>query len=116
MKDTLFSATVMAQLKKLWLPVHVLIPKTLGLEDVSMALCEQVITIDKSQICLYVGVLGQVSFAKVMVATLISLGFMPVERRRQITRESLLPIWAARSPYHTMFTHFSKPLADFRGP
>ncbi len=84
---TLIVIPLTTQLKKLWLPVHVLIPKMLGLDDVSMALCEQVITIDKAQICSYVGVLGQVSFAKVMVATLISLGFMPVERRRQLTRE-----------------------------
>ena len=84
---TLIVVPLSTQLKKLWLPVHVRVPKMLGLDEISMALCEQITTIDKSQIVSFVGTLGRDTFSKVMVATLISLGFMPVGYRYQSGKE-----------------------------
>ena len=84
---TLIVVPLTTQIKKLWLPTHVRLPKMLGLEEVSMALCEQITTIDKSQVIKFIGTLGRVTFSRVQVSTLISLGFMPVERRREAERE-----------------------------
>lgn len=75
---TLIVIPVSTQLKKLWLPVHVIIPKAVGLEEMSMALCEQIVTIDKSQVKSYVGMLGKDTLTQVLTASLISLGYMPI--------------------------------------
>ncbi len=86
---TLIVIPLSTQLKKMWLPVHVRIPKMLGLDEVSMALCEQITTIDKGQILSFVGTLGNGTFTSVMTASLISLGFMPVSQRRKLHNEGV---------------------------
>lgn len=82
---TLIVIPLTTQVKKEWLPVHVILPETDGLEEISMALCEQLITIDKRQIKAFLTTLDDRSIAKVQFATLISLGLVPVEKRRLIS-------------------------------
>ena len=81
---TLIVIPLTTQVKKEWLPVHVILPRTEGLDELSMALCEQIVTIDKNQIKSYLTTLDARSIAKVQFATLISLGLVPVEKRNQI--------------------------------
>ena len=77
---TLIVVPLSSQLKRLWLPEHVIMPTSLGLDETSMTLCEQIATIDKGQIHSFVGELEPHAFKKVLKATLISLGFMPIEQ------------------------------------
>jgi len=85
---TLIVVPVSSQIKKLWLPVHVWLSKQDGLPEDSMALCEQIQTIDKSQLMSYICRLKAFPLAKVNVGSLISLGLMPVKREIEYPQRS----------------------------
>jgi len=85
---TLIVVPISSQIKKLWLPVHVWLSKHDGLLEDSMALCEQIQTIDKSQLMSYICRLKGFPLTKVNVGSLISLGFMPVKREKEYLQRS----------------------------
>ena len=72
---TLIVVPLSTQIKHLWLPVHVVLPRSSGLGEASMTLCEQIATIDRGQVLGFVGKLDQEAFNAVQQAVLISLGF-----------------------------------------
>lgn len=84
---TLIVVPITSQVKKTWLPVHVRVSTKTGLQKNSLALCEQITTIDKSQLISYVGKLEPYTFSKVCVSVFVSLGFMPVKARWQSYQE-----------------------------
>ena len=71
---TLVVVPVSSEIKKLHLPVHVLLSQNTSMKERSMAMCEQITTIDKSQIGPYVCHLEQCDLDKINRAILISLG------------------------------------------
>ena len=80
---TLIVVPLTTQIKKEWMPVHVVLPERVGLPEISMALCEQIVTIEKSQIVSYLAVLDARSLANVQFALMISLAFVPVETHKK---------------------------------
>ena len=60
--------------KKHYLPTHVVIPQSCGLETSSMALAEQLRTIDRSRLGSYVGRIGTSEQTAIDKAIAISLG------------------------------------------
>ena len=83
---TLIVVPVSSQIKKLWLPVHVWLSKQDGLQEDSMALCEQIQTIGKSQLMSYICRLKGFLLTKVNVGSLISLVFMPVKCEKEYSQ------------------------------
>ena len=78
---TLVVVPMTTQIKKPWMPVHVLLSVRAGLEEQSMAMCEQITTIDKSQIGPYICSLGDYELSRINRAVLISLGMRPIKSR-----------------------------------
>lgn len=67
--------------KKIWMPVHVMIPTSEGLPDESMAMCEQICTLDKRQLGAFICHLSGYTMKKLNTATLASVGLLPVVHR-----------------------------------
>ena len=80
---TLIVVPLTTQIKKEWMPVHVVLPERVGLPEISMALCEQIVTIEKSQIVSFLTTLDDRSLADVQFALMISLAFVPIETRKK---------------------------------
>jgi mRNA interferase MazF len=71
---TIIVAPITTQVKKTWLPTHVEVPPFWGLPEQSMAMLEQVRTIDKSRFGDYVGCLGDEVMDHIDEALGISVG------------------------------------------
>ena len=78
---TLVVVPVSSEIKKMWLPVHVLLTQESGMKERSMAMCEQITTIDKSQIGSYMCSLREYELSKINRAILISLGMQPIKNK-----------------------------------
>lgn len=63
-------------IKRMYLPTHVLINDNQHLKYTSMALCEQVVTVSKSDINDYITTLDDLTMRKINSALLISLGII----------------------------------------
>lgn len=69
-----------SRIKKLWMPVHVPLSHELGLPKDSVALCEQMLTIDKSAIGRFVCHLNEWTMSRVDSAIAMASGHMPLPR------------------------------------
>ena len=76
---TLIVAPLTSKLRKQNLPTHYLLKGIDKLPDVSIALLEQIKTIDKRRVESYVGKLSQEQMRGIERAVKISLGFIPFE-------------------------------------
>lgn len=85
---TVIAVPLTTQPKKMWMPVHVMVSSTEGLPEDSMAMCEQICTLDKKQLDSFVCHLSGFTMRKINVATLISIGLMPISRRNYIEGRS----------------------------
>lgn len=72
-------APITTELKKLDLPVHVLLENVHGLKATSMAEIEQFNTIDKSRVHRYLGKINKEQMQAVEIAMAIQLGMKPPE-------------------------------------
>jgi len=73
-------------LNKTELPTHVVIPRSSGLNGDSLALVEQIRTIDRSRLISYIGRIGGDVQAKIDAALLVCVG---IEKRRAAKGEML---------------------------
>jgi mRNA interferase MazF len=74
-------------LNKTTLPTHVAIPKSSGLEDDSLALVEQIRTVDRSRLAGYMGHIGGKIQAEIDTALLKCIG---IEERRAAKGEMMI--------------------------
>jgi len=65
-------------IKKIHLPTHVLLPRACGLETDSLALAEQIRTLDKSRLGEFVGQVGESEQTAIDKALAISIGLEAV--------------------------------------
>ena len=100
---TLVVVPVSTEIKKMWLPVHVLLTQESGMKERSMAMCEQITTIDKSQIGSYMCSLREGELKEINRAVLISLGMKPIKNkvfRKQRSNEMVMTLCRAHlQPY-----------------
>ena len=71
---TLVVIPMSTEIKKAWLPVHVFLSTASGIDENSIAMCEQVTTIAKSQVGPYMCSLSETDLDRINRALLISLG------------------------------------------
>ncbi len=72
---TIIAAAITSQMNKVKLPTHIEIPAEFGLQKNSVALMEQIRTIDKSRLRDKIGSVDGNVMEKVNSALLVSLGF-----------------------------------------
>ncbi|MGI6214086.1 MAG: type II toxin-antitoxin system PemK/MazF family toxin [Christensenellales bacterium] len=72
---TVIAAAITSQINKVKLPTHIEIPAEYGLQKNSVALMEQIRTIDKSRLRDKIGTVDSSVMEKVNSALLVSLGF-----------------------------------------
>ena len=84
---TLVIVPVTSNIHKKTLPTHVLIPKASGLEHDSLALVEQIRTIDRSRIADYIGLIDIETQKEIDTALSICVG---IENRRPTKDEMLV--------------------------
>lgn len=72
---TIIAAAITSQMNKVKLPTHIEIPAEFGLQKNSVALMEQIRTIDKSRLRDKIGSVDGSVMEKVNSALLVSLGF-----------------------------------------
>lgn len=89
---TLIIVPLTSEIKKINLPVHVLLGKVDGLPQPMMALCEQITTVDKSQVLNCFGQLSSRSMAQVEEALDISLALRSHARETERRNEMLLTL------------------------
>ena len=65
------------QMKKHHLPTHVIISQSCGMDESSMALAEQLRTVDKSRLGAFVGRINQAEQFAIDKAVAISVGLLP---------------------------------------
>lgn len=68
------------KIKKLWMPVHVFLPRDVGLPRDSVAICEQILTIDKSALGRYICHINRWTMKSVDAAIAMASGHMPLPR------------------------------------
>jgi mRNA interferase MazF len=86
---TIIVAPITTQVKKTWLPTHIGIPSVFGLPQQSMAMLEQIRTIDRERFGEYVGCLDDDAMGQIDKALGISVGLNEVTTNdRPIRRES----------------------------
>ena len=90
--STLIIVPLTTEIKKISLPVHVLLSKADGLPQQMMALCEQLTTVDKSQMLNCFGQLSSRSMAKVEEAIDISLALRSHSRKTERHNEMFLTL------------------------
>ena len=93
---TLIVVPLTTQLKRTHLPVHVVLTKEDGLPQTSLALCEQIITINKSQASAYLSCLSSRSMERVNKGLLVSIGCERSVRTKERGNEMLLTL----CPHH----------------
>ena len=96
-KGNRFSATLIVvplttEIKKINMPVHVLLGKTDGLPQQMMALCEQITTVDKSQVLNCFGQLSSRSMARIEDAIDVSLALRSRTRKTERHNEMFLTL------------------------
>ena len=89
---TLIVVPLTTEIKKINLPVHVLLGKADGLPQQMMALCEQITTVDRSQVLNCFGQLSSRSMAKVEEAIDISLALRSHSRKTERHNEMFLTL------------------------
>lgn len=89
---TLVVVPVSTELKRMHMPVHVQLSSDSGLEEESMAMCEQITTINKSQIRSYVCTLPDDDLVNINQALCISLGIKPKDPYLQGPNEMVMTL------------------------
>ena len=92
---TLVVAPLTTQIKKTHMPVHELLLKDDGLEEDSMVLCEQITTIDKSQLGTFVCHIEDAPMERITKAVRTSVGDLLVPK---------LPLTHTEKPYEMVMT------------
>jgi mRNA interferase MazF len=72
--STVIVVPITSQIKKEEMPTHIKLNNDFGLDDVSMALCEQIDTIDKQRLFSYIGQVSQSELQRINHALEVSLG------------------------------------------
>jgi mRNA interferase MazF len=72
--STVIVVPITSQIKKEEMPTHIKLNNDFGLDDVSMALCEQIDTIDKQSLFSYIGQVSQSELQRINHALEVSLG------------------------------------------
>ena len=89
---TLIIVPLTTEIKKINLPVHVLLGKADGLPRQMIALCEQITTVDRSQVLSCFGQLSSRSMAKVEEAIDVSLALQSRSRKTERHNEMFLTL------------------------
>jgi mRNA interferase MazF len=72
--STVIVVPITSQIKKEEMPTHIKLNNDFGLEEASMALCEQIDTIDKQRLFSYIGQVSQSELQRINHALEVSLG------------------------------------------
>lgn len=72
--STVIVVPITSQIKKEEMPTHVMLNNDFGLDETSMALCEQIDTIDKKRLSSYIGLVSVSDLQRIDRALEVSLG------------------------------------------